>query len=407
MHYLYIKFTVSRIISKGFLYIIKKIIEKILKIIVAILFLPFSVILHFLNFRITNIFTERIGHLAVEPACILNEYEDKYKIIIPINGKVANHYLLDIWSSKFIVINSRILSWIIKSIAIFKIAFLDCSQYERVFDRPRLSYKSFSKKMNLDYIEFQCNKDIIYLSKYLKHLGMRNNDWYVCVHAREEGYSIVDDQIQMHRNVNIDNYNKAVKYILSLGGWVIRLGDSSMKRISFESERYIDYPHSEYKNEMLDILLCKSAKFILGSSSGICSIGSLLGTPCAITNLLPTGDSWYTDKDIYLTKKIFCISDQRFLTLKEMMTLPVNNFRYAEQYINSGYLCVENTHDEIYNLTSEIFNLINNNFKISSEQSNINNEISSYRKINSNAYFSASNFSISFFNQINTIENLK
>jgi len=401
LKYLYIKFTLRRIVSRGFIYIIKSIIENILIFIVATLLLPLSIILHFLNIRITNIFIERIGHLAIEPACILNEYKSKYKIIIPIKGNIANNYLLKIWSLKYIVVNSRMISWVLISMTFYKISLLDCSKYERVFDRPRLSYKTFSEKLNIDFIDYSLSKDILCLRNYLNILGLNSNDWYVCVHAREEGFSLVDDYIQKHRNVNIENYNKSIEYILSLGGWVIRLGDKSMKKMNMTHDRLIDYPHSNFKNEMLDVLLCKQAKFILGSTSGICSVASLLGTPCAITNLLPTADAWYTAKDIYMTKKIYDLKNKKYLKIDEFMSLPLSNFRYAEQYDKCGFLCIENDQDEIYNLTLEMLTFINNKFEISLEQSLVNHKISSYRDSNSNAYFSTSNFSVGYFNKIN------
>jgi len=399
--YLYIKFTLRRIISHGFIHIIKSIIEQILIVIVATLLLPLSIIFYFLNIRITNIFIERIGHLAVEPACILNEYKCKYKIIIPIKGNIANNYLLKIWSLKYFVVNSRMISWVLTSMTFFKISFLNCAKYERVFDRPRLSYKTFSDKLHIDFIDTSLSKDILYLRNYLNMLGLNSNDWYVCVHAREEGFSLVDDYIQKHRNANIDNYKKSIEYILSLGGWVIRLGDKSMKKINSTHDRLIDYPHSNYKNEMLDVLLCKQARFILGSTSGICSVASLLGTPCAIANLLPTGDAWYTAKDIYMTKKIYDVKNKQYLKMDKLMSLPLCNFRYAEQYEKCGFLCIENDQDEIFNLTLEMFDFIKNKFEISSEQSLVNHKIFSYRHSNSNAYYSTSNFSVSFFNKLN------
>jgi len=87
--------------------------------------------------------------------------------------------------------------------------------------------------------------------------------------------------------------------------------------------------------------------------------------------------------------------------MDKLMSLPLCNFRYAEQYEKCGFLCIENDQDEIFNLTLEMFDFIKNKFEISSEQSLVNHKIFSYRHSNSNAYYSTSNFSVSFFNKLN------
>ncbi|MCF8463036.1 MAG: TIGR04372 family glycosyltransferase [Rickettsiaceae bacterium] len=399
MNKLYLKFTFNRIVSKGLFYISIKILEKVSMVFIGFILIPVSTILHVLNFRIVNIFIERIGHLAIEPACVLTEYRHKYKLILIKSNNVANNYLLYLWSNEFIIINSKIVGWILKSMTIYKFALLDCSKYERVFNIPRLSFKIFSQENNFENLNKILENDVQYLHSYLEKLGMKKNDWYVCVHAREEGFSLVDDNVQMHRNADIDNYNKAIIYILSLGGWVIRLGDSTMKKSSLVNEKFIDYANSNHKSELLDVLLCKYAKFILGSSSGICTLGALFSTPCAISNLMPTGDAWFTKLDIYMPKKIYNIKEQRFLTLSEIMTLPVNNFRYASQYIDHEYLYFENSSEEIYNLTIEMLNFINNKFVQSSKQISVNFSIANFRNLNSNSYYSKANFCTSFFDQ--------
>ena len=57
-------------------------------------------------------------------------------------------------------------------------------------------------------------------------LGLPPDAWYVCFHVREGGYSGDFDNI---RNCDIDNYVEAMQYITSKGGWVVRMGDASMK----------------------------------------------------------------------------------------------------------------------------------------------------------------------------------
>ena len=399
MDKLYFKFTFNRIYSKGYLYIIKKICKYVLMFLCCIIFFPVSLILHFLKFRVVNIFSERIGHLVIESACLLiDDNAKQFKFIILRKKNILNDYFFSLLNFYFILINNRVLVWLLDSMTLFKFILLfDCNKYERELLFPKLSFGLLGNKSNLDSIINVPNYDIIYLDNYLRSIGLSDNDWYVCIHSREEGFSIVDDYIQSHRNSDIHNYKSAINYVSSLGGWIIRLGDSSMNDIKFNNNKLVDYALSNSKNQMLDVLLCKSAKFILGSTSGICTLGCVLGTPCAITNLMPTGHGWYTKFDFFITKKIFSLHLNRFLSLFEMMSLPVSNFRYKFQYDESGYICIENTPEEILCLTIDMINFLNNNYQISDDQKNINNLISSYRVINSNASYSNANFSLSFY----------
>jgi putative glycosyltransferase (TIGR04372 family) len=341
----------------------------------------------------------------MEPFCVLNDKKINHKLII-INAKRAvNSYLISLWADHFIIINNTFLSWLISSLTIFKLAIIDCSKYERIFNRPRLSYKIFSDPVDFKNIINIPISDEVYLRNFLESIGMEKSEWYVCVHCREDGFSTIDDEIQMYRNSDFNNYSKSIDYILNMGGWVIRIGHSNKVNnflIQDDShyDKFFDYSISKFKNDKLDVLLCKYAKFILGGSSGICTLGTVLGTPCAITNLMPTSDSWYTKFDIYMTKKIFSLKNQRFLNLEEMLTLSVSRFRYNEQYHNSSYVCVENTADEIYNLTAEMMNFINNDFIRSRKQILVNRNIALFRTNNSNAYYSDANFSISFYDDL-------
>jgi len=101
------------------------------------------------------------------------------------------------------------------------------------------------------------------LSSLKKSLGMCEDDWYVCLHVRESGFRN-DAGRREYRNSNVYNYIKAIKEITSRGGWIIRMGDDTMQRLP-DMERVIDYPFSEHKNDLNDILLIKHCYFYLGA----------------------------------------------------------------------------------------------------------------------------------------------
>src|SRR5262249_49025186 len=65
--------------------------------------------------------------------------------------------------------------------------------------------------------------------RQLKAMGVPDAAWFVCLHVRTPGYHKEwgNDQ-QAHRNADILTYLGAVQEVVRRGGWVLRLGDSTM-----------------------------------------------------------------------------------------------------------------------------------------------------------------------------------
>src|SRR5690606_22521878 len=83
----------------------------------------------------------------------------------------------------------------------------------------------------------QSRKPLLHLSdedamrgrETLHSLGMPEDAWFVCMHAREGGYHReIPGSTQEHRSTSIEDYFSAIRYITDQGGWVVRLGDPSM-----------------------------------------------------------------------------------------------------------------------------------------------------------------------------------
>jgi hypothetical protein len=63
----------------------------------------------------------------------------------------------------------------------------------------------------------------------LAEMGVPDGAWFVAAHAREAGYSPRDGHDHAHRDTDIGSYAGAFEAITAAGGWVIRVGDPSMK----------------------------------------------------------------------------------------------------------------------------------------------------------------------------------
>ena len=83
------------------------------------------------------------------------------------------------------------------------------------------------KKEKIKIIFFTYSKKEKRIQIFFKDIGINlNKNWYVLLHVRS-----TSDNNFSHRNSDITNYKKAIEFITSRGGFVVRIGDKSMKKL--------------------------------------------------------------------------------------------------------------------------------------------------------------------------------
>ena len=185
-------------------------------------------------------------------------------------------------------------------------------------------------------------------------MGLRDGEWFACIHIRDPIYSPIDEGIQSYRNSSIQNLKKAVDEIRRRGGVPIRIGTSTLKINSIDN--LIDYPNSVYKSDKGDIVLCAKARFILGNTSGIALLGSVFGTPCALANMIPMSVMGIGINDLSIPKLL--MSDNSILKFEQIMNSELSNFRNTDQYIKNSIMPLENSEEDILLLAVEMLNLL-------------------------------------------------
>src|SRR5205085_9657302 len=116
---------------------------------------------------------------------------------------------------------------------------------------------------------------------------------------------------------DIRTYYKAMKEIVRRGGYVIRLGDKSMRQLP-KLRGVIDYAHSKHKSERMDVFLCGGCRFFVGVASGLCHIPTTFGIPCVLTNWVSNALPVYSRDDVFLPKLLHSAELGRRLTFAEM-----------------------------------------------------------------------------------------
>lgn len=193
-------------------------------------------------------------------------------------------------------------------------------------------------------LELQCTEEAL-------RLGLPAAAWYVCIHVREGGYS--KDETNF-RNSDIKNYIESIKYITSQGGWVIRMGDSSMQKLP-SIEQVIDYANHPAKNALLDIYLIEGCDFFIGTSSGMIHVAELFNKPMLFTNAVSyLNDLPQKPEDLIIFKHVKSKSMNRELSLREW--LDSCDKIQTSTWSSTDWEYTENTSMEILTATRQFLN---------------------------------------------------
>ena len=199
----------------------------------------------------------------------------------------------------------------------------------------------------------------------LKKMGIEK-DWHVTLHVREPGYH--GGETESFRNSDPNNYIKSIKLITDKGGWVFRMGDPSMKKMP-KIDKLVDYAHSEFKSDFMDVYLAATSKFCIGTSSGYYTVPSFFGVPILLTNVAGLSQCYnLKSKNIFIPRLIKNKYKNEYLSLKQLLSHPLIYFNSDELFKRDGLITEENNSDDIADATIE---MIDNLFKNQKNQTDI------------------------------------
>ncbi|HAT13257.1 MAG TPA: hypothetical protein DCS91_06545 [Microcoleaceae bacterium UBA11344] len=200
---------------------------------------------------------------------------------------------------------------------------------------------------------------------YLQDLGVPKNAWFICLHVRESGFH--SEAVSSYRNADINTYRLAIESIVARGGWVIRMGDPTMKQMP-PMRQVIDYARTEAKSDWMDIFLCASCRFLLGTNSGLSYVPAIFGVPCVLTNIWPISASPYQSQDLFIPKLAWSEVENRYLTFEEALS-PKFFFNLNSKLLYSwGIKVVDNTPEEINELVLEMLDRLEGKVQYTEEE---------------------------------------
>lgn len=321
-----------------------------------------------LKHRFVNFHSARIGHMALEADCFIKEgllglRPPVKEIWVAPRNLVANKHLLRYWEQHLRVWKSP-LAWLLLPVAEnesmgkgYAMVLNDSTLY------PRIQSAWGDRAPLLKLTKEDYERGWAALCK----MGVPEGAWFVCVHNREAGFSPHDDPINTFRNTDIHSYLPAMKMIVERGGWCIRMGDKSVTPLP-SMPGVIDYALHEAKSDWMDVFLCATCRFFLGSSSGLAVVSNVFGGRAAMANQIPLSVVLpYGIHDVGIPKLLWSMRENRCLTFKETCDSAASNYRFTHLYEEAGLKTVDNTPDEIQELAAELLETVDGTVCYSAE----------------------------------------
>jgi putative glycosyltransferase (TIGR04372 family) len=324
----------------------------------------------FIRVEIGRLYVERIGHMAIDTDYYLRRRQllgsPANTIHIFLASKPANQQLLDMFKKHLNIIQDETLLYIYEA----------CEKFRKSrFFAPILSFKTSERgdfvkgDVTLKFTEEEEEKGRNNLNK----MGICENDWFVCIYARDSEYTKrlyphLDTSHNDHRNADIETFRKAIDYIIEMGGFVIRMGSVVKEAFNYNHDRFIDYSLI-CRNDFMDIYLSAKCKYFLGCDAGIVNVASIFNVPVALVNYEINGIIPHYRKDL-------CLYIPKITKRKETdellpFSVFINEFDKMHdvehmwrcgEHDKRGYSRQDNTPEEIFEVAKEMLERLNGTF---------------------------------------------
>lgn len=399
---IYLSTLINNIKKNGFMWALKRILVQSTQDIVWVTLLLFIMPLHLLGFRQLLIRTEHIGHLAAEFDTLEKLKRlgllPRYRYFVLASKKISNPHLLTYCEQYFTILTHPFLCGILSLLARHFFLRYDVSPFISSFFGTQEIYRinqlwdSRPPLLTLNDCDQEWSKSAF------QALGIPEHQWFVCLHVREGKFWPQNELIQSHRNASITHTFLAIEEIVQRGGMVVRMGDPSMNPLP-KMAGVIDYAHHPLKSERLDVVLCAKAKFFLGCTSGLAFVSMIFGVPVAQANMIPIEALAVGKNDISISKRLWCESSHRYLSLREVFSTPASGFYFSHQYQQAGIRVDENSPEDILGLTQEMLDRLEGIFVENEEDRRLHDEFMLLLKPGHYSYGAVSKVCLAFLKQ--------
>lgn len=209
--------------------------------------------------------------------------------------------------------------------------------------------------------------------KGLKEMGIPESAAFVGFHARDSMWlgalaPGLDFRYHDHRDSDIENYLPAMRALVDRGYFAVRTGSVVKEALSCSDPGIIDYATNGSRTDFLDVYLGARCQFFIGSAAGAVEVSKSFRKPVVTVNQIPLEwtHSW-SSKDLFIPKKLWLKSENRFLTFREILNSGVGANLNGNQYEEMDIDPIENTPAEITAAVLEMEDRLNGKWITTSE----------------------------------------
>lgn len=376
---------------------------------VKLFWTPIAILINLFGYVTINMNYTRIGHLCIDfECCLLSQGKivgPRKKLLLICNkNDFANIYMYDLFSPNIKYLNIPIKNSypICRALNSHKLTIFDVSKFSEL---DNLLHDIFNEKIESPKFIFQKNvADALSTILEKEHsYGIKN---WVCIHTRDSSYSeklyAMSPQAdcgQEYRNTSPNNLIKVIELLESLKIHVFLMGNDM--DINIPNRKYFtNYSKAIWKSDDMDIYLSSKCLFFFGCDSGLKHVAQLFNRPIITANsTLWNNFTKSSRQDMIFFKKIYSHKLEDFLSFSEIINTPIFNSRGADQYANAGLTLVENSPDDLVEVTTEMLEylgLINSNAKNIEEKEAISKLINLFNQLSINLDSNLNNISKRF-----------
>lgn len=165
----------------------------------------------------------------------------------------------------------------------------------------------------------------------LQNTGISQGSWFVALHVREGSWDGRNTGMHGIRSAEVASYLPAIAEITRRGGWVVRMGDPSVRPLP-PLPNVLDYCHSAIRADWMDVFIAARCRFMVGTNSGPAYISALYGRSAVLTNWWPHAQRPLQTSDIFIPKMLRRLGDGRYLTVSELLCEPFS-YCHSRRYL--------------------------------------------------------------------------
>jgi putative glycosyltransferase (TIGR04372 family) len=354
------------------------------KVIIAILFVPFAIIIRIIRpikaIRIGKLISQRLGHFALEPELYLCERDiglhDKNSVdIFYCSGRISNSQLKLMWARTICIIDFiRPLDWANRCLPGYKKHIVPLCSFKHEDPHALLD----SSKPHLVFTNEEEERG----RNGLKKLGVPQGSSFICFHCRDSAYLNTklpgDWNYHDYRDSTINNYILAAESLVKIGYYALRMGAVVKDSLITNNPRIIDYA-TFGRDDFMDIYLFAKCHFLIAANSGSGALGWVFRRPNAFANVAPfLGIAGIQrSPDLFIPKKYWLSREQRFMTFDEILSSGAGNFYETHQYVSFGIELIENSPEEIRDLTIEMDERLKGTWETTEEERSLQDKFNS------------------------------